>query len=218
MVSDHGFNRFDHKVHLNRWLIDQGFLTPHNENPSADLQYVDWSQSRAYALGLNSIYFNLDGREGQGIVEADQTDSLRQQLAAQLEDWRGPDGEPVVTKVYRRDEVFAGSLSEYAPDLLVGFAPGYRASSQTGLGRWEPEAIEPNRDHWSGDHCFHAAAVPGVLFSNQHLGELASPSYRDIPRLSIGEDLVDSGAAPPPSGGDEDQEVVEERLKSLGYL
>lgn len=218
VVSDHGFSRFDHKVHLNRWLIEQGHLTPHNENPSADLQYVDWSGSRAYALGLNSIYLNMKGREGQGIVESEQADSLRRQIATELGSWQGPDGKPVVEVVYPRDVTFSGSLREYAPDLLVGFAPGYRASSQTGLGRWEPDALEPNKDHWTGDHCFHAAAVPGVLFSNQRLGELDKPSYRDIPRLSIGEDLEDRGGAPPPSGGDEDQEVVEERLRSLGYL
>ena len=218
VVSDHGFNRFDTKVHLNRWLIEQGYLTPHDETPAADLHYVDWSQSRAYALGLNSIYLNLAGREGQGTVEIDQADAVRQQITAGLESWLGSDGKPVVEKVYRREETFAGSLIEYAPDLLIGFAPGYRASAQTGLGRWEPVNLEPNNDHWSGDHCFHAAAVPGVLFSNQRLGELGKPSYRDIPRLAIGEDLEDSGSAPPPGGGDEDQEVVEERLRSLGYL
>jgi hypothetical protein len=29
---------------------------------------VDWSKTRAYAMGIGQIYFNLRGRESQGIV------------------------------------------------------------------------------------------------------------------------------------------------------
>jgi predicted AlkP superfamily phosphohydrolase/phosphomutase len=70
VLSDHGFTSFDHKVHLNRWLIEHGYLTPHRGIKTAKLQDVDWSKSCAYALGLNSIYLNLEGREeDQELVE-----------------------------------------------------------------------------------------------------------------------------------------------------
>lgn len=219
IVSDHGFGRFDYKVHLNRWLIEHGHLKPMHENETGKLVDVDWAQSRAYAIGLNSIYLNLAGREGQGTVNPGETESLLIKLRDDLLSWKGLDGKQVVQEVWRRDEIFEGPLASYGPDLLVGYTPGYRGSAQTGLGSWEAESLEQNRDHWGADHCFDAAGVPGVLFSNQGLQNFPNPSYRDFPMLTIGEEIAGGDFRPPPSqSGDEDSDAVEERLKSLGYL
>ncbi len=219
IVSDHGFSNFDYKVHLNRWLVDRGYLVTKKDGQKGSLQGVDWSQSRAYAIGLNSIYLNLAGREGQGCVQANQKKALLNKLRVDLLAWSGPDNRPVVQQAWRQSEAFEGPLTAYGPDMVVGFSPGYRASAQTGLGTWEEIALEPNRDHWGGDHCIHPQAVPGVLFSNQDLSNFPHPSYHDIPALTIEAPLDHSNSAPPaPSYSDEDEEVVEERLRSLGYL
>jgi predicted AlkP superfamily phosphohydrolase/phosphomutase len=218
ILSDHGFADLNYKVHLNRWLVEQGYLMATGEGRAGDLQSTDWSKSQAYAVGLNSLYLNLAGREGQGRVQPDQHDSLADKLRDDLLSWRGPDGRPVVAQVRRQAEVFEGPLAEYGPDLVVGYSPGYRASAETGIGKWAEASIEPNRDHWGGDHCMSAQAVPGVLFSNHDLGNYPHPSYRDIPALTIGVKPSPSDSASPPSFSDEDQEIVEERLRSLGYL
>lgn len=219
IVSDHGFADFDHKVHLNRWLIERSYLVERRNGDSGSLQDVDWSQSQAYAIGLNSIYLNLAGREGQGCVQAVQKELLIDKLRDELLDWRGPDGRPVVHQAWRQDDVFVGPLSAYGPDIVVGFSPGYRASAQTGLGKWERTAVEPNHDHWGADHCIAPQAVPGVLFSNKDLGNFPNPSYHDIPALTIEATLDQSDSVPPPpSYSDEDEETIERRLRSLGYL
>jgi hypothetical protein len=54
-----------------------------------------------------------------------------------------------------------------APDLIVGYAPGYRASWETGLGEVPDDVLETNTDAWIADHCINAADVPGVLFTSQ---------------------------------------------------
>jgi hypothetical protein len=186
---------------------------------SGSLKDASWSQSKSYAVGLNSIYLNLAGREGQGCVPAIQREELTEQLRRELLAWRGPDGKSVVQQVWGQREVFTGPLAEYGPDIVVGFSPGYRASSQTGLGEWADTALEPNRDHWGADHCFDPQAVPGVLFCNQGLSDYPNPSYRDFPSLTVGTALDPSDSAPPPSSfSDEDQDILEERLRSLGYL
>ncbi len=218
IVSDHGFSDFDYKIHLNQWLVEHGYLVTKGESESRNLQDVDWSQSRAYAIGLNSVYLNLADREGQGCVRAGQKETLLKQLQTELLAWRGPDDRPVLQQVWQQDDVFEGPYAAYGPDIVTGFSPGYRASSQTGLGEWEATGIEPNCEHWGGDHCIAAQAVPGVLFFNQNLSNFPHPSYRDIPALTIGADLNPSAAAPSPSYSDEDEKIVEERLKSLGYL
>jgi len=219
IVSDHGFTEFDHKVHLNRWLQEHGYLAAKGGNGSGQFSDVDWFQTQAYGVGLNSLYLNLAGREGKGIVRVGEQDTIINKLCDQLQQWEGPNGRSVVQKVWRRQEAFAGPLTEYGPDLMLGFAPGFRASSQTGLGGWEANSVEPNNDHWGADHCVDPTTVPGVIFCSHGLGNFPNPSYQDIPMLTIGQMPDESGSAPPPtSSGDESEEVIEERLKSLGYL
>jgi predicted AlkP superfamily phosphohydrolase/phosphomutase len=219
IVSDHGFKNFDYKVHLNRWLVDEGFLTPAQPAPEGDLKSVDWSRSAAYAVGLNSLYLNLAGREGQGCVNPGEREQLGEQIRMRLLDWKGPDGRPVVQQVYTANHAApGGALASYGPDMLVGYTPGYRASAESGLGAWKAEALELNRDHWGADHCFDPRSVPGVLFYSGDLSGYPAPSYRDIPALAIDAAPDASGAKPTPTLSAEDQEKVEERLKSLGYL
>jgi predicted AlkP superfamily phosphohydrolase/phosphomutase len=219
IVSDHGFTHFDYKVHLNRWLLEHGYITLKPDHLKPEFYSIDWSQTRAYAVGLNSLYLNLRGRESQGCVSLAQRDILNQEISGELLTLKGPDGRQAIQQVSLQEDAFNGSLSEYGPDLLVGYAPGYRASSQTGLGNWADCIFEANTDHWSADHCIAADAVQGVLFCNQGLSNFPHPSYRDIPALTIGKNVVTNKfIKPPPTSGNMDQKIIEERLKSLGYL
>lgn len=221
ILSDHGFSDFRYKVHLNRWLRDNGFLTSSN-GAKGTWREIDWPRTQAYAIGLNSLYLNLAGREGQGVVRPEEAEPLLMRLTAALEGWKSPEGDAVVAAVRRREEVFHGPLAGYGPDLVVGFAPGFRASAETGTGGWEAEALEPNGDHWGADHCIEASAVPGCLFAARGLTSGARPSFRDVPALAIGMEVrVGEDLAPPPSGSPPsaaEMEVVEERLRDLGYL
>lgn len=219
IVSDHGFTRFDYKVHLNRWLIEHGYLVLKPGEIEKNLRTVDWSQTRAYAAGLNSLYLNLEGREGQGCVPFHQRESLQDEIRTRLLDLRGPDARNAIIQAISQGEAFCGPLQAYGPDLFIGYAAGYRASSQTGLGSWESTVFERNTDHWGSDHCVAAEVVPGVLFNNQGLTNFPQPSYFDFPALAIGKNIENNGPIkPPPTSGNEDQKIVEERLKSLGYL
>jgi predicted AlkP superfamily phosphohydrolase/phosphomutase len=136
IVFDHGFANFDYKVHLNRWLVEKDYLTSKSDGDPGSLKDVDWSRSQAYAIGLNSLYLNLAGREAQGIVKVNEIESITRKLCDELHSWEGPNGDPVVQRAYPRGESLSGSLVSYGPDILVGYSPGYRASQQTGLGNW----------------------------------------------------------------------------------
>jgi predicted AlkP superfamily phosphohydrolase/phosphomutase len=220
VVSDHGSVDLDYKVHLNRWLVERGHLVTRESGRAGSLGEADWSQSRAYAVGLNSLYVNLAGREGQGCVPAGEYESFAQRLRDELLNWQGPDGRSVVRRALPRDEVFAGPFAAQGPDLVVGYAAGYRASAETGLGKWKEATLEANDDHWGADHCMDAEVVPGVLFCNQGLANFPSPSYRDFPALTAGMEPDESSSAPPPIPvpSEEDEAIVEERLRGLGYL
>lgn len=218
VVSDHGFNRFDYKVHLNRWLIDKGYLVAQPGNGAPEWKSIDWAHTRAYAIGLNSLYLNLAEREKDGVIAPEDRASALETLQLELQAWQNSQGAPIVRNARLNEHVFEGALVEHAPDLLVGYSPGYRASAETGLGGWADEPLAPNRDHWEADHCFDSSAVPGVIFSSHGLNQFPNPSYRDFTALAIDAAPVRSSHRPPSKLEAEDQEKVEERLKSLGYL
>lgn len=184
VMSDHGFAPFDRAVHLNTWLMREGFLTlddPAATGPGELFAHVDWSRTQAYALGLNGLYLNLRGRERQGIVEPGAAaDRLLRVISRRLLEFRDPQSaRQVVSDVYSSREVFRGDALAVGPDLIIGYNPPYRCSWQGALGAVPTEIIEENRDAWIGDHCIAAGHVPGVLIANRPL-RLADPQLADL--------------------------------------
>jgi predicted AlkP superfamily phosphohydrolase/phosphomutase len=183
-----------------------------------DLSKVDWDKTRAYALGLNSLYLNVAGREGRGIVQAGELENLLAEIRNKLLDWKTAEGEAVFSRILPKHEAFTGPYSRLGPDLVIGYAPKYRASSETGLGKIGSASMEPNHDHWGADHCIDSNAVPGVLFSNRDVANMPGLSFRDVPFLVLGKHLDQSYIKPPSEMGSQGQKNLEERLKGLGYL
>jgi predicted AlkP superfamily phosphohydrolase/phosphomutase len=186
VMSDHGFSTFDRAVHLNAWLKDRGFLAL--KTASGDdtvLSSIDWSSTEAYAAGLNGLYLNLQGRERGGIVRrGPQRTALLANLREQLLAFRDPaNGRQVVEAVYQTNP--APENAAVAPDLVVGYAPGYRASWQTGLGGTPASELEDNNDAWIADHCINPADVPGVLFTSRNLST-APARLQDVTATVLG--------------------------------
>src|SRR6185295_14896873 len=104
VISDHGFQTFRRQVHVNNWLAENGYLALIPDLTSKNdsgLQFVDWSKTRAYALGLGFIYLNLEGREPQGIVKRDDARALMDELRAKLLATEDPDtGAKICGEVY----------------------------------------------------------------------------------------------------------------------
>jgi hypothetical protein len=196
IVSDHGFHTWRKAVNLNTWLVQEGYMVlktqgvaPPGEKKLDDLfgggefwENVDWSRTRAYAMGLGQIYFNLRGREAMGIVspgaEAKQlADELRDKLLTMTDPG---DGARIVRAVYKRDDVYSGGYLQNAAELQVGMEDGYRVSWQTTLGGSPAGIVYDNMKKWSGDHGgYDFAATAGVLVANRPLSS-ATPSITDI--------------------------------------
>lgn len=183
IISDHGFSSFRYGVDLNRWLEETGYLTIKNGKRNEKyLTGIDWSQTRAYALGLTGIFLNLKGRESRGIVETgSEADQLRHEIAEKLKgltDTR-KDGRCVIKQVYNALKVYNGPYKEEAPDLIVGYNKGYRASWETAIGQVTEAVLHDNTKAWSGDHCIDYSLVPGVLFCNRAIDD-NNPRLMDI--------------------------------------
>jgi predicted AlkP superfamily phosphohydrolase/phosphomutase len=184
VMSDHGFARFDRAVHLNNWLMKEGFLTlddPKNAGDEELFPHVDWSKTQAYSVGLNGIYLNLQGREREGIVAPGaEADAILKRIADRLAAARDPEnGKPMVGGVALPHSDFHGAMLETAPDLIVGYMPGYRSSWQTALGAVPAGMVQDNTEAWRADHCILARFVPGVLISNRK-SRAADPHLYDL--------------------------------------
>ena len=185
VLSDHGFNSFRRSVHLNRWLVEKGYMASREGQPDSESLFtnVNWTRTKAYAIGLNGIYLNMKGRERLGVVRTEQVEQLKREIANDLRGFVDPDtGAPVVLNVYTAEEIYNGDEMKHAPDLIIGYAEGYRASWQTALGGVPAPVVEDNVRNWSGDHCVEPTLVPGVLFTSF---DLDSPlqSIAELPQL-----------------------------------
>ncbi len=182
-VSDHGFKSFARCVNLNAWLHQNGYLAlkPGKSESGDWFQDVDWSHTRAYTMGLNGLYLNLKGREREGIVEpGTESEALKNELRTKLNGLVDPaSGGIGITGVFDCDAVFAGPYVDNAPDLIVGYGAGFRASWDSVTGRVTTQLFEDNTKAWSGDHCIDPRLVPGVLFCNRKIAE-EKPAIVDV--------------------------------------
>ncbi len=172
VLSDHGFNTFRRGIDLNRWLEENGFLVVNEELRDKDyLAGIDWTKTKAFAIGLTGIFINLRGKFSQGIVEPGiEADTIRDQIASQLGQLIDPQsGSQAIKRVYQATKVYRGPYKENAPDLIVGYASGYRVSWDAAVGRASQQIFHDNRKAWSGDHCVDPSVVPGVLFCNHEI-------------------------------------------------
>ena len=183
VMSDHGFKSFRRGVNLNSWLHQNGYLAlaPGKTASGEWFKDVDWTRTRAYGLGLGGVYLNLAGRESQGLVNPGaEAAALKAELARKLTALRdGPAGPAAITHVYDRDAIYAGPYKDNAPDLIIGYNEGYRASWDGVTGIVNATVLEDNIKAWSGDHCIDPVLVPGVLFSNLRLTR-SDPSIMDV--------------------------------------
>jgi len=84
---------------------------------------IDWSRTRAYCPSApgSGLWINVKGREPEGIVAPGaEYERVREELRQALLAYRDPTtGEPVVTAVHRREDIYQGPFADGGPDLLV---------------------------------------------------------------------------------------------------
>ncbi len=184
VLSDHGFDTFRRAVHVNSWLKEQGFLVlndPAALSGGPLLSDIDWSRTKAYAIGFGGIYINQKGRERDGIVNPGaETESLKTEIMEKLRSWNDEQyHQPVIHQVYKRQDIFWGDRADDTPDLFIGFNVGFEASWQTALGEVPRQLMENNLKKWSGSHLFAPDLIPGIILMNKKITKEA-PSLYDI--------------------------------------
>ena len=234
VISDHGFTNFRRCVNLNTWLRENGYLFLKDDGARTSGEFfdgVDWSRTRAFALGLTGLFVNRKGRERSGIVaEGAEYRSLVQELAGRLGQLIDPaSGRRCVRRVAVSQQFFRGPYRFDAPDLLVGWEGGYRHSWECATGQVTEAVFSDNTMSWSGDHCVDPSIVPGVFFSNRAITEerprlVDVPASvlrlfgQEIPRYMQGAMIFAEDASPAPVRGMLDPATLDQRGAAPGAL
>ena len=183
VMSDHGFKSFRRGVNVNSWLWKNGYLALKDGKTSSGEWFkdVDWDRTKAYGLGLGGLYLNIKDREAKGIVgPGAEAEALKAELVRKLsglkDDAKGP---VAINRLYDTAAIYAGPYKGNAPDLIVGYAEGYRVSWDSVTGKVDATVFEDNVKAWGGDHCIDPEVVPGVLFTSIPLKE-KDPSIMDV--------------------------------------
>lgn len=176
MASDHGFGPQQRTFFVNGWLAQRGYLSWADANVpiASDQQHLgvgqisrhgyllDWQQTQAYAPlpSGNGIHIVLADDEHPGGVSPAQYEAFREQLIGDLLQVQDPiSGEAVVSKVWRREEIFEGTMMALAPDLTLVLADGGLISIL------DAEQVVQPRPYPSGTHSPHGiflARGPGL--------------------------------------------------------
>lgn len=156
----------------------------------ARLGQIDWSGTRAYSEELDyhpSVWINRTDRDPEGTVAPSDYERLRDDVVAALTAWRDDDGQAVVARVWRREEVYAGPATEHAPDLLVepAWHRGYRPSCLRSPGPGPALRVLAAAEHGAGKD----AGTSGI-HRREGLFALAGPGVSARGRLAAA-DVVD---------------------------
>jgi predicted AlkP superfamily phosphohydrolase/phosphomutase len=202
---------------------------------------INWSKTRAYTeAGRHVININLAGRNKDGSVAPEDYHRLIEEIITKLSHWRDAQGSKVVESVVRRDEVYQGEYATRASDLYVYWNRAAR------LGE-PPKAVKAKGFWWSGDHVREGILIcqgKGIravqeLSADQtpqvydlvptvmHLAGFAVPEGLDgrvIEELSASgapvnfEEAKDTASGSSEILSEEEEKLIEEKLRALGYM
>jgi len=127
---------------------------------------IDWSRTKAYAVEISptspTIWVNLKGRNKQGIVPSNDYNHVIESIQKVLHELRDPiDGSDVVSKTYRKEEIYQGKEMSKAPDLTLSWWEGKgftvkqsfpRQSYQDNAIVEHPSGMVKGGQDWSGTH------------------------------------------------------------------
>ena len=125
VVSDHGAKAMHGGVCVNQWLIQEGLLTL-KESAATPTRIedcsIDWARTKAWSSGgyYARMFLNVEGREPQGLVPADQYDSFCEEMIDHIESMTGPDGALLNNRAHRPKDLYR-TVKGVAPDLFVYF-------------------------------------------------------------------------------------------------
>ena len=179
MLSDHGMEAIKTNVNINRYLAAEGFLAL-GGNPKPSERYKNIKEgTKAFALDPARIYLNREGRYPKGSVKRSDEEDLIASLISAFDDLEY-NGEKVIKRVYRKEEIYHGKQFEHAPDLVLMSNQSFNLK-----GNISAENIFEERDIIIGKHTYEDAFLY-VRHNKDIVPE--KPTVEDVRKIIEGED------------------------------
>ena len=233
VVSDHGAQRLDGGFCVNEWLVQEGLLVLHEQPKTVtafDKLSIDWGKTRAWSEGgyYARVFFNVKGREPDGVIDPADYESFRDEMKARLEATVDDRGRPLGTLVFKPNEIYR-NVRNVAPDLIAHFGALYwRSIGGVGYGR-----LHIQENDTGPDDCNHAQygafilAASNLPLQGEQTGArlldvgptLLELGGYDVPSSMQGRSLVAGVSRPAsPAASAEGEQIIKERLAGLGYI
>ena len=235
VVSDHGAQRLDGGVAINEWLIREGLLVL-NEYPKTLTPFeklnVNWSKTEVWSEGgyYARVFFNVQGREPQGLIQQSEYESFRNEMKARIEALPDDKGQPLKSLVFKPEEIYR-HVRNVAPDLIVHFGGLYWRS----IGTVGHKKIHVQENDTGPDGCNNAQygmfilIAPNCPLTGEYEGARLldiAPTLLDlagyeIPETMQGRSLVagmDKKSPRADSSDNEAEKAIHDRLSGLGYV
>jgi len=156
VVSDHGAQRLEGGFCVNEWLRREGLLVlkePVTKPTPFSPSLVDWEHTRVWSEGgyYARVFFNIEGREPNGIVPESGYDDLVQEMTTRFHALRDDRGEVMGNLVFQPRDLYR-SLRNVPPDLIVHFGALYWRS----IGGLGYDTLYLQENDTGPDDCNHA--------------------------------------------------------------
>ncbi len=210
---------------------------------------LDWARTRVFATSNSGpLIINRKGRGPGNAVSEQEYETLRETLARDLLTITDPlTGDPVFSRVYRREDIYHGPALAQAPDiiadhydsacdLIVDNDPG-RFCFVNRLNRFGDHVrgglfVLSGPDFVADDGAGHRASImdlPATLlhlygvpipedFDGRVMREFVAPDFMAEHPLRTQSTRVEIAAVEQPEYEDEEAEELTEHLRGLGYL
>ena len=132
MLSDHGFTGVRSEINVNRWLLENGYLSFRNDPPSTIDDIAD--DTKAFTMDPSRIYIHQKGRYPRGTVEPDDVDRIKAEIRNGLLALEYEDGKKILKNIFDRDELYHGPETERGPDLVLLSHPGFDLKGKLNSG------------------------------------------------------------------------------------
>lgn len=176
LMSDHGSCGIQREIYLNNWLKAEGYLSFLSDPPTSPADIAP--NTTAFALDPARIYIHTRDRFPRGSVASREAyDRLRAELRERLAGLT-IDGEPVVQRVFLKEELYAGPQSASAPDLVLLPRRGYDLKGALGRATLSGNTLLTGMHTQDDSTCF--VNVPGVRMSPLHITDLAATALAHL--------------------------------------
>jgi predicted AlkP superfamily phosphohydrolase/phosphomutase len=166
IMSDHGFCEIRQEVYLNHWLQQEGYLSFSSPTP----KHEDMTpETRAFNMDPARIHIHRRGVYARGGVEEAEAARLVDEISGKLRALT-IEGRPVIDKIWRKTELYAGPYLPKGPDLVLLPHRGFDLKGTISQPRLYGRSV------LTGMHTQDDA----VLFVNRPLAKAGKPHIVDL--------------------------------------